>query len=61
MGTNALISMAEYMHTSYEPEARYVDRVVVERTAGLRPHSRDAFVTTNPEIPLLLEEVFRGL
>lgn len=44
MSTTALISMAEYLDTNYEPDAEFVDGVVVERNVGERPHS---FVQTN--------------
>lgn len=39
MGATALMSMAEYLDTSYSPDCEYVDGVVVERNVGERPHS----------------------
>jgi Uma2 family endonuclease len=39
MSTTALISMAEYLDTTYEPDAEFVEGVVVERNLGERPHS----------------------
>ena len=44
MSTTALISMAEYLDMTYEPDAEFVDGVVVDHNLGERPHS---FVQTN--------------
>ncbi len=35
----ALISVEEYLHTAYEPDAEYVDGMVEERSTGEGPHS----------------------
>ena len=39
MTTTTLISEAEYLHTTYEPDAEYVDGVVEERSMGENLHS----------------------
>jgi Uma2 family endonuclease len=39
MPTAALVSVEEYLHTSYEPDCDYVDGAVVERNVGERDHS----------------------
>src|SRR5580765_5603091 len=35
-----LVSLEEYLDTSYSPDREYVDGVVVERHVGERPHSK---------------------
>lgn len=35
-----LVSLEEYLNTSYSPDREYVDGVVVERNTGERPHSQ---------------------
>ena len=40
MGTAALISVEEYLATSYSPDCDYVDGELVERNLGTRDHSR---------------------
>jgi Uma2 family endonuclease len=35
-----LVSIEEYLHTSYSPDREYVDGVVVERNLGEKPHSK---------------------
>ncbi len=40
MRTGELISMREYLSTSYDPDCDYVDGVVVERNVGEFDHSR---------------------
>jgi len=35
-----LVSVDEYLHTSYSPDREYVDGVVVERNLGEKPHSK---------------------
>jgi Uma2 family endonuclease len=39
MATNTLISVREYLTTSYEPDCDYVDGVIVERNVGEQDHS----------------------
>jgi Uma2 family endonuclease len=39
MAAGTLISVAEYLSTSYSPDCDYVDGVVVERNVGERDHS----------------------
>jgi len=39
MSVKALISLEEYLDTSYSPDREFVDGVVVERNVGERPHS----------------------
>ncbi len=39
MGTSALISVEEYLSTSYSPDREYRDGAVVERTVGNRKHA----------------------
>ena len=62
MSTTALISMAEYMETSYEPDAEYADGVIVERNAGKKSHSKVQgrilvwFTTTYPDFPAWVEQ-----
>jgi len=40
MGTTALVSLAEYLNTSYEPDCDYVDGELEDRNVGERDHSR---------------------
>jgi len=40
MATGTLISVSEYLTTSYSPDRDYVDGVVVERNMGEKDHSR---------------------
>ena len=39
VGTTALISEAEYLRTSYEPDCEYADGVLIERNVGEQDHS----------------------
>jgi Uma2 family endonuclease len=39
MSAGALVSLEEYLNTSYSPDREYVDAVAVERNVGERPHS----------------------
>ena len=39
MGVETLISVEEYLHTSYDPDVEYVDGVLVERNVGDYLHS----------------------
>jgi Uma2 family endonuclease len=62
MSTTALISMAEYLETSYEPDAEYVDGVIVERNVGKKSHSKVQgrvmvwFTTTYPRVQAWVEQ-----
>jgi Uma2 family endonuclease len=40
MAVDALISVEEYLNTSYEPDMEYVDGELVERNIGERQHSQ---------------------
>lgn len=40
MGAGTLISVEEYLRTSYSPDREYVDGVLVERNVGEKPQSR---------------------
>ena len=40
MATGALISVSEYLSTSYSPDCDYVDGVVEERNLGEHDHAR---------------------
>ncbi len=40
MSVGALISVEEYLRTSYSPDCEFVDGEVMERNVGERPHSR---------------------
>src|SRR4029077_11284278 len=40
MGATTLISVAEYLNTSYSPDREYIDGQIVERNLGERTHSR---------------------
>ncbi|PWU04452.1 MAG: Uma2 family endonuclease [Terriglobia bacterium] len=40
MATGTLISVQEYLSTSYSPDRDYLDGMVVERTVGEKDHSR---------------------
>src|SRR5579864_9477966 len=40
MATGALVSVEEYLHTSYRPDCEYVDGVILERNLGASDHSR---------------------
>src|SRR4051794_32344052 len=39
MAAGTLISLDEYLHTSYRPDCEYVDGLLIERNAGKRDHS----------------------
>jgi Uma2 family endonuclease len=39
MSVKALVTIEEYLQTSYSPDREYVDGVIVERHVGERPHS----------------------
>ncbi len=39
MATTALVSVEEYLRTSYEPDAEYVDGMIEERNVGEDQHS----------------------
>src|ERR1700722_2824511 len=39
MSTAALVSLQEYLTTTYRPDRDYVDGVLVERNAGRKDHS----------------------
>jgi Uma2 family endonuclease len=39
MPTSELVSVNEYLHTSYRPDCDYVDGLVLERNVGERDHS----------------------
>ncbi len=44
MATAALLlTVDEYLHTSYQPDCDYVDGVIEERNLGEQPHSRIQF------------------
>src|SRR5215467_3994062 len=38
MGTTTLVSLEEYLNSSYEPDRDYVDGVLVERNVGTQRH-----------------------
>ncbi|MBS1830630.1 MAG: Uma2 family endonuclease [Acidobacteria bacterium] len=40
MSTQTLVSVAEYLSTSFRPDREYLDGVVLERAMGERDHSR---------------------
>ncbi len=39
METSALVSVEEYLNTSYRPDCDYVDGELLERNVGEHPHS----------------------
>jgi Uma2 family endonuclease len=39
MGATTLISVAEYLNTSYSPDREYIDGLIVERNLGEKTHS----------------------
>jgi hypothetical protein len=39
MSTAALVSLQEYLTTTYRPDCDYVDGVLLERNVGRRDHS----------------------
>ena len=39
MSVGALVTLEEYLNTTYSPDREFVDGVVVERNVGERPHS----------------------
>ena len=39
MSAGTLISVEEYLNTSYDPDVEYVDGVLVERNVGHEQHS----------------------
>lgn len=40
MSTRTLVSVAEYLSTSFRPDREYLDGLIVERAMGERDHSR---------------------
>jgi hypothetical protein len=40
MSAGALISLEEYLNTSYSPDMEYRDSVLVERNVGEKAHAR---------------------
>ena len=40
MATGPLVSVHDYLSTSYRPDCDYVDGVVLERNVGEKDHSR---------------------
>src|SRR3954451_21968527 len=40
MAAGSLVSVGEYLSTSYRPDCDYVDGLVVERSVGEKDHSR---------------------
>ena len=44
MGTETLVSVDEYLSTSYDPDREYVDGVLLERNVGEYDHSRLQFM-----------------
>jgi Uma2 family endonuclease len=40
MGTSTLISVDEYLHTTYQPDCDYVEGEVLERNMGEQSHAR---------------------
>src|SRR5262245_27958542 len=40
MATGTLISEAEYLRTSYEPDCEFEDGVLIERNVGTRKHGK---------------------
>ncbi|SRR5260370_29603361 len=40
MGATTLVSVEEYLNTSYDPDREYLDGEIVERNLGEKPHSR---------------------
>lgn len=54
MGVETLISVEEYLSTSYDPDVEYVDGVLVERNVGDWPHSlvqRNLIVSLSRKYP----------
>jgi Uma2 family endonuclease len=45
--TSALVSLEEYLNTSYEPDMEFVDGALVERNVGTQRHSRLQRIVTN--------------
>ena len=40
MASGSLVSVREYLSTSYRPDCDYIDGVVLERNVGEKDHSR---------------------
>jgi hypothetical protein len=40
MSTQTLVSVAEYLSTSFRPDREYLDGLILERAMGERGHSR---------------------
>jgi Uma2 family endonuclease len=40
MATSQLVSVEEYLHSTFETDAEYVDGKIVNRSAPLKPHSK---------------------
>jgi hypothetical protein len=40
MGAGTLISLEEYLRSSYRPDCDFIEGQVAERNVGLRTHSR---------------------
>jgi len=59
MATGSLVSVHEYLSTSYRPDRDYVDGVVLERSVGEKSHSLlQTAATENPETVVPLAELF---
>ncbi len=56
MSVGTLISVEEYLHTSYDPDVEYVDGVLVERNVGDWLHSliqRNLIVALSTKYPII--------
>jgi len=40
MATSQLVSVEEYLHSTFETDAEYVDGKIVNRSTPLKPHSK---------------------
>jgi len=66
MATGTLVSVEEYLNTSYSPDCDYVDGEVLERNLGEREHSElqteDGLLSTSgPDISTSIADLYRSL
>jgi len=56
MASATLVSVAEYLSTTYDPDCEYLDGVIVERNLGERDHS-----TLQTEVAVILSHLRKAL
>ena len=66
MATGTLVTVEDYLNTSYSPDCDYVDGEVLERNSGEREHSElqteDGLLSTSePDISISIADLYRSL